>query len=258
MKGIIVRSLGLTILLAAGALTLTARDAAKPAKTGIPIATDWSTRHVIFSHPRTPEQAARIQNDVRYQMQQARRSVHPVLSEKVDPVEMAKFRRYLHRRRYRMGRRLHRDWSVDLGPGATVGAHNFPAKYSFSTTLTQCGGATQPDFIVYNTSVAGAVNQGSIVAFTNLYSGCPTGPIPADYWSYNTGGTVLTSPVISLDGTQIAFTQTTGGVASLALLKWLSFDGLVDSPSTLLSTVSPSAYQVCPAPCMTTLSLGSN
>ena len=61
--------------------------------------------------------------------------------------------------------------------------------------------------------------QGDIVAFTNLYSGCG-GQVPGDYWSYNTGGQVLTSPVISLDGTQVAFTQTNGTVAGLVLLRW--------------------------------------
>lgn len=257
MMGIIKRSLGLTIVLAAGALTLTAGDAAKPAKTGIPIITDWSSRHVVFSHPRTPEQAARIQNDVRYQMQQARRNVHSVLSNKVDPVEMARFRRYLHRRRYRIGRHLHRDWSMNLGSGASVGEGKYPAKYSFDITTPKCAGATQPDFVVYGTGLAGSGIQGSVVAFTNLYSGCPTGPVPADYWAYNTGGTVLTSPVFSLDGTQVAFTQTTGGTASLVLLKWAAFTGQVQTPATPTS-VSPSGYLGCTAPCMTTLSLGAN
>ena len=256
MMGIIARSLGLTFVLAAGVLTLTAGDTAKPAKTGIPIVTDWSSRHVIFSHPRTPEQAARIQNDVRYQMQQARRNVHSVLSDKVDPVEMAKFRRYLHRRRYRIGRHLHRDWSFDLGPGASVGEGKYPAKYSFDITTPKCAGATQPDFVVYGTG-AGSGGEGNIVAFTNLYSGCPTGPVPADYWSYNTGGQVFTSPVISLDGSQVAFTQTSGGIASLVLLKWAAFTGQVQTPVTL-SPVAASAYQGCTAPCMTTLSLGAN
>jgi hypothetical protein len=155
---------------------------------------------------------------------------------------------------------MHRDWSMDLGPGATIGPTNFPAKYSFSNTVAVCfGSGTQPDFIVYGTGLAGGTTQGDIVAFTNLYDGCPNDPKPASYWSYNTGGTVQTSPVLSLDGTQVAFTQTTGGVASLVLLKWNAFDGpAVQTPLTITGT-DPASYAACPTlPCMTAFSLGAN
>jgi len=253
MKGIIVRSLGLTILLAAGALTLTARDAAKPAKTGIPIATDWSTRHVIFSHPRTPEQAARIQNDVRYQMQLHRQDARAVVAEQVDEY-ISRFRHHPRRRR---GRRMHRDWSWDLGPGASVGASNFPAKYSFSDSVATCVGSADPDFVAFETGLAGSATQGSIIAVTNLYAGCG-GQVPGNYWSYNTGGTVNTSPVFSFDGTQLAFTQTNGTSSTLVLLKWSAFDGEVQNPASDLATATPSGYLACPAPCMTSFSLGAN
>ncbi|MFZ0734007.1 MAG: hypothetical protein WAM79_16925 [Candidatus Sulfotelmatobacter sp.] len=255
MKGIIVRSLGLTIVLAAGAVSLTAGDAAKPAKTGIPLVTDWSSRHVIFSHPRTPEQAARIQKDIRYQMQLHRQDSRAVVADQVDEYAATHFRHHPRRRR---GRRMHRDWSWDLGSGASVGASNFPAKYSFSSSVATCVGSAKPDFVVYGTGLPGSVGaQGDIIALTNLYAGCG-GQVPGTYWSYNTGGTVNTSPVFSFDGTQLAFTQTNGTSASLVLLKWSGFDGLVQNPAMDLATAVPSGYLACAAPCMTSFSLGVN
>ncbi|MFZ0733753.1 MAG: hypothetical protein WAM79_15625, partial [Candidatus Sulfotelmatobacter sp.] len=254
MKGIIFRSLGLTIVLAAGAVSLTAGDAAKPAKTGIPLVTDWSSRHVIFSHPRTPEQAARIQKDVRYQMQLHRQDSRAVVADQVDEYAATHFRHHPRRRR---GRRMHRDWSWDLGPGASVGASNFPAKYSLSSSVATCVGSAQPDFVVYGTGLAGSGTQGDIIAVTNLYSGC-SGLVPASYWSFNTGGTVNTSPVFSFDGTQLAFTQTNGTSSSLVLLKWKAFDGQVQNPASDLATALPTGYLACPAPCMTSFSLGAN
>ena len=155
---------------------------------------------------------------------------------------------------------MHRDWSMNLGSGATIGATNFPAKYSFNNSLAVCfGGGGQPDFIVYGTNQPGSSSHGDIVAFTNLYNGCPNDPKPAAYFSYNTGGAVLTSPVLSLDGTQLAFTQTAGTAASLVLIKWNAFDGPgVQTPVTLTST-DPASYAACPTrPCMTTFALNAN
>jgi hypothetical protein len=124
-------------------------------------------------------------------------------------------------------------------------------------TTANCGLATTPDFVIYNTNLAGSASQGSVVAVTNLYAGCG-GQVPANFWSYNTGGQVNTSPITSLDGTQVAFTQTSGGSASMVLLKWLKFDGRPDNPATDLTSVSASSYPTCTVPCMTSFSLGAN
>ena len=153
---------------------------------------------------------------------------------------------------------MHRDWKVDLGPGAAVPAGKYPAKFNFSNIVAVCAGAQTPplpDFVVFGTGVDAPA--ASIGAFTNLYNGCPTGPHPANYWGYNTGGKVLTSPVLSLDGTQVAFTQTSGGTASLVLLRWLAFDHSLQSP-TIPNIVIPSAYFGCTAPCMTSFLLGAD
>ena len=68
----------------------------------------------------------------------------------------------------------------------------------------------------------GANSQASIVAVDNLYAGTCTGG-PALRWAYNLGTTheVETSTVLSLDGVQVAFVQssTTAGDAILSILK---------------------------------------
>ncbi len=74
-------------------------------------------------------------------------------------------------------------------------------------------------------------------------------PRPNVYWAYNTGGQILTSPVISLDGTQVAFVETNGGFGILVLLKWAP-GGSVTSPGTL-KVVANSLYRTCTAPCAT-------
>lgn len=229
----------------------------RPAETGIP--SDWSHHHLIFSRPATAEQARRVEQDPRYWQQLDR-------SQLRTPPSVAEPRQALPSGlRFGGGRgsgptpgplQTHRDWSQDLGMGATVGAGNFPAKFSFATTNANCASSGKPDFVVYSTGLAGSSGQASIVAYDNLYTGC-TGTVPSVYWAYNTGTgpQILTSPAFSRDGTQVAFVQNDAIGASLVLLKWAaSASESVGSPDTL-TPVLPSAYQGCAAPCMTTIAL---
>jgi hypothetical protein len=232
---------------------------------------DWSHRHVVFSNPTTVEQAMRVRQDPRFWQQYFRRNVQQALpaaeslnDDSPSDEELAAAREdnslsdWFGRRR-RGHRRpaprntLKRDWSVSLGPNATVGAGNFPAKFSFDIGSANCGGATHPDFVAYNTSVSGSSTQASIVAYDNLYSGCG-GTVPQTFWAYNTGGAVVTSVVLSLDGSQIAFVQTSVSTASLVLLKWkASAGGATSTTPDSISSVTASQYPTCTAPCMTTL-----
>jgi hypothetical protein len=135
--------------------------------------------------------------------------------------------------------------------GAVVQPNVYPAKYSFSDTTASCS-----DFVVYPTGTAGATGGASIVAFSNLYSGC-SGAVPSDYWAYNTGGMVTTSPVPSLDGTQLAFVQVSGTTASLVLLKWSADSGRPTLPVTP-AAATLATYRGCTAPCMVTLAFNAN
>ena len=92
----------------------------------------------------------------------------------------------------------------------------------------------------------------SIMAFDNLYSTCPSSvdvPVPTSFWSFDTGGQVLTSPTLSGDGTQVAFVQNVGATSNLILLKWSATSG-ANFPTTLTSQASAAAYQTCAVPCM--------
>jgi hypothetical protein len=224
-------------------------QAAKPAQRGIPLPIDWSHSHVIFSRPATDEQLRLVGDDPRYWQQLYRQNTTRVLSENPamagteGPINAAS-----------INAASQGAWSMDLGTGASAGAANYPAKYSFSSSVANCGSAAKPDYVVYSTGLTGSGTQASVVGFDNLYSGC-TGTVPTVYWAYNTGGQILTSPVLSLDGTQIAFVQTSGGAASLVLLKWqASATETVSSPGVPTS-VSAALYLTCVAPCMTSVPL---
>jgi len=134
-------------------------------------------------------------------------------------------------------------------------------------TVAATNGGTDNNRITLTTTVtgftwaagtlAGGANGASIVAYDNLYSGC-TLTVPSVYWAYNTGGSVVTSVALSLDGTQVAFVQTVGTTANLVLLKWkASTTETVDSPTTL-TAVGTAAYRACGAPCMTTITFSGN
>ena len=104
-------------------------------------------------------------------MQQLRSNGKADAAISIDEKTLVPSRDRIHHAR-RRGRRMHRDWSVDLGTGATAGAARFPAKFSFLSNAAACLSSPTPDFIVYGTSVLGGPTQSTIVAFTNLYSGC--------------------------------------------------------------------------------------
>src|SRR5215467_1387822 len=239
---------GLMTVVTAGWI-LTGR-AASPAERGYP--TDWSHRHLIFSRPATVEQEARVGADPRYWQQYERRNIARTLAgDESNPGSFADYSFGAFAARPRAG--IHRDWSENMGSAASAGAGNYPAKFSFQITTASCGNATPPDYVVFNTGLQGSATQASVVAYDNLYSGCAA-PVPAVYWAYNTGGIVLTSPVTSLAGDQVAFVQSNASLqGSLVLLKFAP-GGTVGAPTTLFA-VPTTSYRGCTAPCMTIVPL---
>src|SRR5438552_8082289 len=151
-------------------------------------------------------------------------------------------------RRHRNREKL--DWSETLGSGGGLGLGNYPAKFSFSTSTASCA-----DWVVYGTGLPGSTTQATILAFTNLYTTTCSGSVPNIGWAFNTGtgSSVLSSPVLSLDGTQIAFVQNGSTGASLVILKWAA-GGTLTAPTILATQASGSAYRSCTAPCMFTIS----
>ncbi len=155
--------------------------------------------------------------------------------------------------------------SLSGGSTATVQPNAYPAKYGVSLTSASCS-----DFAIYPTGGVGGSGAATIIAYDKLYSGstgtggCGTTGVPAVYWAYNTatGYSVTTSPIISLDGTQVAFIESNGSTASLVLIKWAAETGeTVSSPKTLTNQASGSAYNSCTptaaAPCMYTIAFAN-
>lgn len=225
-------------------------QAAKPEPEGLP--TDWSHSHVIYSKPASTDQEREIAQDPRYWQQLYRRT----LPREV-PTE--RFRTASDSASKAAGGAQGGLWEENMGATGVPGNGSYPAKYSFNLTTANCASASPPDYVVYSTGLLGAGGQASIVAYDNIYSGC-TAPVPRIYWAYNTGGLILTSPVISVDGTQIAFVQTSGsptGNAGLVVLKWKASTSETITAPGVPTSVTAALYPTCVAPCMTEVLLHS-
>ena len=209
-----------------------------------PAIDDWSYHHVTFSKPATAELAGRLEQDPRYRQQIRRQSVSVTQAERPEAVVPE-----LQVRKHGAGKNQGL-WSEDLGTGATMGALNYPAKFSLTTTTANCAS----DFVVYPTGLVGSGTQASIVAYSNLYSGC-TGTVPSVYWAYyiDSGNAIQNSPVFSLDGSQLAFVQVNSNEAALVLLKWVA------SASETVAHPDPvtlhGSYTNCHEPCRAVFNL---
>ncbi len=141
------------------------------------------------------------------------------------------------------------DWGMSLLSGGTVGASQFPAKYSFDVNAPpDCNN----DFVVYNTGKIGSSGSvANIVAFNQLYStqGSPGGLCaqdgPSVYWSYFTGTQAApTSVALSLDGSKVAFVE--NSPAKLIILQWKAGEGSgAGSPANVDQDISGSPWTSC-------------
>lgn len=201
--------------------------------TGLP--DDWTHHRVIFSNPGTEQDAVtngtheqwlKAVNDPRYVIQQLKRNLAaqgPAAQDVEVRSRIAEQENWWKRQPETPDRRkrketLKNDWSISMGTGAHGTDGVYPAKYSFSTSAATCS-----DYAVFPTAVAGSGIVANVVAYTNLYEGtgalaCNSGT-PSAYWAVSvTGGTVTTSPVLSLDGTQVAFMENVSGSAYLVVV----------------------------------------
>ena len=204
--------IGFGLLAAAFAAGQTDPD--KAGRTGLP--DDWSHHHIVFSQPDSTERLDQVHADLRY-WQQVERSVSRARGETVV------------RRPRRAATRV--DWGEALATPATAGL-NFsnvatsPAKYSFNGTNPDCAN----DYVVFALPT-GASTAANLYAFTNLYvnnsgtGACP-GASPVALFTYNAsrgGGSLNSSPTLSLDGTQIGFVEDSTS-AQFHVLKWKAGD----------------------------------
>jgi hypothetical protein len=128
--------------------------------------TDWTHHHLIFSSPSTGKRDKDVLLDARYWQQLARRSSSFSFGRLTTAGSSQASKATREKSRFRD------DWAENMGSGASAGAGNYPAKFSFSITQANCADAAQPDFVVYSTGLAGSRAQANIVAYDNLYTGC--------------------------------------------------------------------------------------
>jgi hypothetical protein len=199
------------------------------------IVDDWTHHHVIFSDPGTRDEAIRngqfqewqrIVSHPRYRMQLLRQSLSlagqtptrfglPRASEALSLDSNPRNEIANLRRQRSQESSLHADWGVPLGGDVAAGV--YPAKYTLNVNAApDCTN----DFVVFPVNQAGhANNQANLVGVNNLYGMCPTGPVPTVLFAYFVGGGVIqTSPVISLDGTKVAFVESVNNASVFHVL----------------------------------------
>ncbi len=166
---------------------------------------------------------------------------------------------HLHRDQAEAPRKFKRDWAVSFtgitaATTGTVGDGQFPAKFTFDVNAPP---SCANDFVVYNTGLAQSTSHPGIVAFNELYSsqgsvgGFCNQNGPSVMWAYRTGttGTTSSGPILSLDGTKVAYVENiAGGPAVLHILKWKAGQGTLSAPATPdVTLVAGAAWSTCPA-----------
>lgn len=215
---------------------------------------DWSSRHLLMPGARTEDVMAAADRDPRYvynlvmrqaAMENARRwpSAHTGI------------------RMPRPRRRIKIDWSVSLENGY-VPVNQFPAKYQFGISAENCNS----DYVLFGLTVTSGT-QANLVGINQLYttgtSPCNAGS-PWVAFAYNTvtqtGGQIKTSPALSMDGTKVAFVESTAGASYFHVLVLPNPIPVPPSQSgTVLSPLTPTTCTTPTTPgCMTTLTIQSS
>jgi hypothetical protein len=228
------RILGVVFLISLCVCVVRAQDGGKR----IPMVSDWSHLHVVFSRPADVETLSRLQMEPRYWMHLLARNgrKQSQLDFGSGIIEEVTVSSQLHEFR--------RDWGQSLGAGGSTGVPLssgswwpvYPAKFSFDINANpDCIN----DYVVFPTNLAGvAGGQASIVAYNELYAGAGSSfcgvSSPVVYWSYDTNfnnagvattGTIQTSPVLSGNGAKVAFAESATTGAIIHLLDWNAGDG---------------------------------
>jgi hypothetical protein len=250
----------LLLLLPFGLLSLAAPHRREALSPRIPKFADWTTRHSVYTQFGTSAAIEAARRDPRALMRWRE------VEERELSRRQANFRRSnamlqfgfhgIPIRRFPSRQSpVQIDWSVNLGTTGTAN-NMYPAKYTFNiTTNPDC----TKDFIVFPINATGGAGQANILAFNNLYSGGANGfcgtratppgdtdtkTLPTVMWSYNVhaiaaGAAVPTSPVLSFDGTKVAFVESaSGNAAHFHVLAWRSGD---TGSTNLQTTTSPVA-----------------
>ncbi len=252
---------------------------------------DWSSKHVIYSgafkgNSRTSagEQASKMKNDPRL-LHSWLLQGHLPMATTAPRVNSAPLVSSTSSGMVRAGslsssavtassmarqtaKKPHRDWSLSLGNGG-VAQNMFPAKFNFDIGSPLSGAPGPPptgnclnDFVVFGLNVAGSATQANLVGVDDLYSGTSPaglcGSTPNVKFAYNVstiGGKITTSPILSLDGTMVAFVESSTTASVLHILRWKDSNGTVTAPVTPTTATSAAT---CTAPCMVNVPYGSS
>jgi len=209
---------------------------------------DWSSRHLVMRGARTEDVLAAGERDPRHVYNYVMRRV---------AVENARIGARIgvpirHRRHMKI------DWSVSLENGY-VPPSQFPAKYQFGIGTENCNS----DYVLFGLTVTSGT-QANLVGINNLYT---TGTSPCNggspwvAFAYNTvtqtGGQIKTSPVLSDDGTKVAFIESTAGASYFHVL--VLPNPIPTPPSQSGTVLSPLTPTTCTTPttpgCMTSLTI---
>jgi hypothetical protein len=223
-----------------------AQQATLAGHTGVP--QDWSDSHIVFSrdtlalHPELLDREPRVFHRAMQRWQAPNSDVFH--GDVAKPVSLENS--------------SHPDWSI-ANSGGRLDANMFPVKFSFDPSAPP---SCANDFVVFGLAVVGTTGgQANLVAYNNLYSGTsPTGmcgTAPTVLFAYNittasTTGKIVTSLILSEDGTKIGFVESLTGSAIFHVLTWTAGHGTLKAaaaPSSMTSlTFSATAGSTSSSP----------
>ena len=207
--------------------SLYAQEAAAPRPTGVP--QDWTQRHIVFSrdalaqHPELADREPRIRQEMMQRWQAPSWGSFQGIEPRVEPIATGAKRSGPQR-----------DWNTPLG-AARPSPHAFPVKYTFDPAATP---SCTNDFVAFGMAIPGTTGgQANLVAFNNLYvnptgTGFCTGTAPTVMFAYNVTpallGKIVTSLILSEDGTKIGFVESgtgTSPISTFNVVTWHAGDG---------------------------------
>ena len=231
------RTANLILLAIAAGAVMPAQETSTPddpARVGVP--RDWSHRHQIFTQAENFDRLSEIQLDARFW--------HQVYNQTTRTIE-GPARNHASKSPVRLSPMAVGksaldalptpdepavDWGESMGTAGLTftNLNSYPAKYSFNVAnpVPSCTG----DYVVF-TLPTPTTTRFNVVAFKNLYvnnagtGSCP-GTKPQILFAYNAsqnGGSMTSSPSLSLDGKQIAVIEN-AAAAQFHVIKWRAGD----------------------------------
>ena len=178
---------------------------------------DWSNHHIIYGNTDLSSLALLARRDPRALSNWIHRNSHLLRPRRTGPYHSVT-----------RSKNSHVDWAMSLGGNGGLAVGETPAKFTFDITKPP---SCANDFVVFVVNATpGVGSQANIVAFNNIYAGPAAGSCSANptfYWAYAVGsGPVYLSPVLSQDGTKVAFLESaSNGQIIFHVLTWVAGQG---------------------------------